>query len=628
MSKGNNQMLYKWNDQINTINTQTKEDEQVDTLQRQIEDPIQAEARKKAEEQSKKTSLKFRDRGRMLSNAEYTYLSDGEQVGAKRTKQSKYMKPVTDALGALDALLSEDHVNLDKAKDISEAFLNVCMACETYIKNRNPWTDEGKARKQMVQDFYEQVSWESTRFSERIEELKNSPEQVEAYDNWGDLLADVRTEKYENGKDGVVVTKGGAGTSEIYIVEKDGEKKYFKENEDLPSDDYRELFDKEIEAISQQEEAYQGEDKEEQQKRFAIRKRILTAAKEFMVYNFGSSKSSAIGLILNSRDEGNLFVEMRMLERKAKINGKSDMQSLASIMDAYSEEEFTQEDAQYVTDAFWNIRKALLMHEIATGDAKIEEGSKMSKRNVATTRMAEMLGIKDLIVPTKMTELVINGKKMRGILMDDANGVCLPDLKEKVPGKKLKYSPEVLKSVLSLQVFDLICGQVDRNGANYLGRTKADNKNVVDRIIGIDNDLAFGKLSYKDISKKGLRGLNRIRNIETGGEFTLPAMDKSLADAILALEPAIINYRMCDILSIEERKALIDRITGVQKAILKRMEYEEKRQREGKKYEKKFISTEEQWEEKRLVIQNGLQTDRRKAENYLTQISYLRSDYI
>ncbi len=44
-------------------------------------------------------------------------------------------------------------------------------------------------------------------------------------------------EKYEDGKDGVSITMGGAGTSEIYIIEKNGVKKFFKQNEGIPEPD-------------------------------------------------------------------------------------------------------------------------------------------------------------------------------------------------------------------------------------------------------------------------------------------------------------------------------------------------------------------------------------------------------
>lgn len=600
MSKEQNETLYKWSDQ--TINTQ-----------------------KSVEEQREQNALKFRNRGKMISEGAYTFLSDGEQIEAKRKKQSKFMKPVTDSLKALDELLTNEKVDIDNSEEISNAFLNVCQTCETYLRNRNPWTAEGKARKAMVQDFYNQVSFESMRFSERIKELKKTPEKAASYANWGELLADVRIEKYENGVDNVLITRGGAGTSDIYIVQKSDTKMFFKENEDMPSDDYREVLDREIEALNSQEERYQGKDKEEHQKTTERRHQILLLLKEFLVQSYGDNKEEAVDAFLGSRDAELLYYnEIRMLEHKRKINGKSQMQSFGGAFDEHKE--FTAEDEKFLKNVLWNMYKAFNMQAIATSGAQIDAGAQMSKRNVAASRMAEMLGIGELIVPTKMTEISIDGKKMRGILMDDADAKDVIELEKEHPN--LRYSPEAIKMLTTLQVFDLICGQVDRHDGNYLCRTKKDKPNVIEKIIGIDNDMAFGKLNYNDILKKGDRGCIRMRNIEKDGKLTVPAMDKEFALKILALEPAIIDYQMCDILSKEERKALIDRIVGVQMAISKRMLFEDKKKKANKKYKTKFLSTNMEWQNKQKDLREKVKKGGRAGEIKLRVTSYLWKDYL
>ena len=61
-------------------------------------------------------------------------------------------------------------------------------------------------------------------------------------------------------------------------------------------------------------------------------------------------------------------------------------------------------------------------------------------------------------------------------------------------------------------------------------------------------------------------------------------MSRELADRILELSPAMLNYEMTGILSRMERMALCDRLKGIQEAILKQRAYEEKHQGEPSKF--------------------------------------------
>ena len=84
-------------------------------------------------------------------------------------------------------------------------------------------------------------------------------------------------------------------------------------------------------------------------------------------------------------------------------------------------------------------------------------------------------------------------------------------------------------------------------------------------------------------------------------------MDDKLAMAIRSLDTKIVDYEMADILTKEERKALINRINGVKKFIDKRLVFEAKnpavesifvRFREQKDEEKAWIDAMESYGKK------------------------------
>ncbi len=94
--------------------------------------------------------------------------------------------------------------------------------------------------------------------------------------------------------------------------------------------------------------------------------------------------------------------------------------------------------------------------------------------------------------------------------------------------------------------------------------------------VKFNNELSFGKLTYKDIQKGKNKGYNYLQNINVDGQWTIPAIDKYLVIAIKNVEAQELDYKLMDLLSKEERDALIDRFSAVKKMILDRLEAETK----------------------------------------------------
>ena len=537
----------------------------------------------------------FSGKEELIRNAKYTYITtEGDRKVEKqgsRTPSKRRMKPILDHLGNLDKLL-DNAFDLEKAEEIQNEFREICIVCEKYIRHRNPWTDEGKARLQMVQDIFEQVKIESLRFSVRVEQLKENPAEA-ANKTWLDILRDVRTEKFEDGVDGAKVTVGGAGTSKVYIVEKDGKKQYFKESEKIPPCDYDVLTREALSLAEDELKAYVADDthtneqKEEFSSKHKSKTDALKAVVSFLKYAF-KDFDSIDDFFDKRRDPGSIMKGLG--EEFQKHQKDPELKNIKkTFRDLWKKKDERDSDYKYVSEALLEMSKRSRCHGIAVYSAGIKEDAELSKRNVASARMAKLLGLNDenhnLIADSKLADVTINGKTMHGILMDEAKGVELSKYSQKSI-YNTRYSADAFRNLLNLQIYDIIMGQVDRNTSNYLGQIK-ENKETASceilNITGIDNDMCGGVLRYSEIFIQGKKGYNKIRNIVVGKEFQPPAIEKELADNIMKLTPEIIHFQFCDILDKDERRAIIDRVSEVQKVIKSLRKHPEK-------HKDKFIS--------------------------------------
>jgi hypothetical protein len=556
----------------------------------------------------------FAGKQSLIRDGLYTYLDrSGHAQRAKRTTPSKkYMLPILDGLRNLDTLLDAPF-NINDEKPIQDCFHSIIVACEHYLENRNPWTREGKARKQMIQDFYEQVKFESIGFAGIVDNMRRGAFGAAAPNTWIEVLSQVRTQTFADGQPGVRITEGGAATSKLYIVEKNGVKRYFKQNEQLPPESYDENLEEEKARLRRENDLYQASAHTQAEKaaysdRVNRRLRGLSLIRKYLFRECRDDENTVFSFLCHHADKNDLLQEMvnrfsrhhefatfidplvqerdrligELNQIKADYTAATDAAARQTQKDLYDAKykEYKDCDLEYLHSAVIQIKKDMLAHAIAVHDAKVAPSSELSKRNVATSRMARLLGLDGMIVSSQMAEVEINGNRMRGIIMDEAPGKPAPDIDE-AHRRPVMYSSNAFRQLLNLQVFDIICGQVDRHMGNYVCQEDASQRTHIGltSIIGIDNDMSFGTLTYKDISERGTQGLNRMRNIEIDGNLYAPFIDYDLYERLRNITEEQINYEMCDILSKEERKALFDRIKGVQTAFEKRMKYESKNSR-------------------------------------------------
>ncbi|MCR5098725.1 MAG: hypothetical protein K6B14_07250 [Lachnospiraceae bacterium] len=209
--------------------------------------------------------------------------------------------------------------------------------------------------------------------------------------------------------------------------------------------------------------------------------------------------------------------------------------------------------------------------ETASG-AGIAPGAELSSRNVSTSRLAKRLGFSDIIAESQTVVLSRDdGTVVRANAMEGVETQTMSDLMDycRREGIELKMSPKAVKQLMNMELFDIICGQVDRNSNNYnvFYEFSQDKKTVtVTSLKGIDNDMSFGTLEYGTYPGK-------LYGLTSWSRCSMPFMDEAAYNMIVGLKQTDIE-QLCleqmDIRSPQEILALKLRIVGLQQELIKR----------------------------------------------------------
>lgn len=346
---------------------------------------------------------------------------------------------------------------------------------------------------------------------------------------WINVLGEMRTSRINLDEEHVEM--GGAGTSEVTIIGEGEHKTFFKDEEQL------------ISIRGEYDRTFLGEQCPPAQR--AAFEKLRTVINDNM----------------NSRAYQTLDSVSRISQPQARLD------AIEQLM-PYGEYHIDWKD-QAVQQAFeallprlskWQTRKYVCQV------AGIDEGTILSTRNVATSRMAKLLNMPQIVAESKTVTLEQRGRQLRkGNLMDRAKGIQNSTIIQdtEAQNKEVRYTPEALRQMVNLQVMDTLCAQVDRNLSNFCAVTETVGKTVyLKSIQGIDNDMAFGKLSYQEVnSKYGL--LQCLPHIEVDGHCTLRALDADLVAAVCALTDETVIQTFADLLQRDEISALLSRLHGL-----------------------------------------------------------------
>lgn len=404
--------------------------------------------------------------------------------------------------------------------DIQSRYRKLIGCCDDYvISHKRTWTASGKARKQMVMRIRKVAEYEQNKLSTDARAIYDSLGVPTA---WGDVLGILRTANID--MDHHQVQKTGGATSEVKVIEYNKNNKLFfkKEEKLLP---------------------------------------MTTDLKNQLENDSVCKKHKKVlnKLISCIKDDDYRDTNSNVL---AKCTEYSDVfYSVPDIINSFSKRELRE--LQEILPVFLPVYRKIYTRYGVAAEAKIGLNQDLSKRNIATSRMAGLLGLSDLV--TASIPVSLHSKQApeeKGVATVMAKGAQLNAISAaKLP---LEAGPEAVKELINLQLLDFICGQVDRNTSNlFFEYEEKDGKRILTHVTGIDSDMAFGLLSYEDLTE-GESGLLQAMPLEFAGNCLLPVMDETLCESILALNRESITHVLADLLNQEELDALWGRIEKTQ----------------------------------------------------------------
>ncbi|MCL2633134.1 MAG: hypothetical protein FWD34_01320 [Oscillospiraceae bacterium] len=447
--------------------------------------------------------------------------------------------------------------------DIKASYIKVIDSCDEYLaKKDSKWkySRVGEERVRMVKALRESALYENSIVSEthaKAVEMLNKNEyywrdgkpSLKAL-HWHFVVHMMRTETIEVKEE--ESSKAGAGTSDVLVIGNEvGKRQFFKETEVLrtAADEVPEIVNKKLGEIEKTDTFFIFENG------FEAFKELFKDA-EFRSYFDGLAGSFAFRPDMKDLTDNKI---------KEEIHAVFNAITLDEIM--YGKETVNNfEAALENTDfckAMYSIMKPIarnLARETACENAGIKVGSVLSTRNVATSRMADILGAGDLIARSRVVDVKQGTKTRRGIVMQEAIGkeILLHSEEEQ---NVIRKSPDFMRERSRLFIMDYICSQTDRHDYNFFVNLKKEGNKDTVKITGIDNDMAFGTIT------KGFGVSSEANLFDENGKLKLPYLDVKTASSIMALTPEIIAHNFCDLLSADELSALMKRVKKIFNAV-------------------------------------------------------------
>ena len=448
------------------------------------------------------------------------------------------------------------------AARLLRCYARMLDACEIYLA-RTARTGKGKARQNIVRQLRELAALDIDGARVAMDQVGTMSDDEIQGASWRDVL--LRSRQYEVQLDvefGQLGVTGGQA-SKVYKIPGAGGLSYFKEEEN-----YHRVLD--------------SEEKERDRVAVEVSRKIADQA----------NLSARVRKILEESFGGDIRCIIENPEIWNKIGSDTDSvrKELVKFRDA---------NQMKVSAA---VKQAGLGFEIITSENRLNlrldenKSANISRRNVATTRIADLLGIGDVIARSRTAKITDSaGNSMVGNLMEGAKGVVGSEaLAMRVDRKAIAYAqrtgnydvtkhnfdeygsemdfdqPVMQKGMTSLQVLDALCGQQDRHRENYL--VELDEEGNAIGLKGIDNDFSFGRSDLDQASKGANRDLNsKLRDVVQQGQIVLPHMDKQLALNILALNDSTVKYALADLITQEEIDWFLRRLHDMQAALRKEM---------------------------------------------------------
>ena len=201
-----------------------------------------------------------------------------------------------------------------------------------------------------------------------------------------------------------------------------------------------------------------------------------------------------------------------------------------------------------------------------TGVIELDVGNELSSRNIASSRVAELLGIGGIVAHSEKMIVRSGDKVTAGCFMEFAEGVDITAKGERSRRVLDQIDATIhpagfYKDMTSMEVFDYLCAQNDRHGRNMfykLGEPDGQGRRAIIGLQGIDSDLAFGD---KDRQMSETQGLMN--------EMTFISSD--LADKVNALDEDTLRYAIGDLIPENQIQMMMSRVEKFKEHMNKNM---------------------------------------------------------
>lgn len=507
------------------------------------------------------------DTERLTGNRRTAYLS------SKKKKDSEMMREVKEALQNVTNFYTETSMAAtqeefeEQLTTLRGYYDELKKKCGTYLREKKGgwkrvYHGEGYRRYQLVKNAQTKALAELAILEGRAKLVFEAFADVEEENErplWVNVLAEARTRKLDLRREdtGRIEHCGGNTSNVLKLTAPNGEIAYIKKNEkNAPAErKARGFIANYMETNSARTMLSEGVTEQEILGMLSFLNDCLTNKQPIRHYFIESNKVSAVHFETGQVTAA-LFADAL---GQVHIQIPEELQRL-----------FRTRHADQLIKEFGSFYfRSYTSHEIATNTVRMDENSIITDRNVATYRLAELLGLTELIpATTKVAFTDQDGKEQRGILMAEARGKELWEADEQVSDSKRGRIPErfffdkhIVFQMNSLQIMDVIAGQVDRHNSNMM--MEYDGERII-KVKGIDNDLCFGKMTYKEILKHQDPEDN-IKPLEDKDGIKLKYIDKKVYESVLALNDEMIRYTFADLLTKAEMEGLLDRLHGVQK---------------------------------------------------------------
>ncbi len=413
----------------------------------------------------------------------------------------------------------------------------------------------------ILENLRKQTKVDRSQFKDKVVQYRSyiagSAEEAAKNHTWFDAWKYVRSVSYDldEKNNGLETKTTGAGSSMITLI-KDTKKKqtvYFRQGESAGGWDSEELARNFMESIKG--EIRLGDD---------IKENLKTAFGQIMDKDTLEWVKGAS----DGDDEEDYQNAIEYLETKDLSTYRGNSKTIEDFIqtkvcptllkDIY--QNANGQDKEEIKKAFRLFAKKQFQWTFSFQLAKIDPEQSLTDRNVATSRLAGYLGISSMVSDSRTAVIKKDGKEVMGNVMEDSRGKEIEEMEG-----EWTYSDKAIGQVYTLQVFDMICGQIDRHKKNYHIIEKNHN---VNSIKAIDNDMSFGGLKWADIEK----GHQRITILT---ECHVRAMPIAVINQILSLDKTVLQEALGDILDSKCMEALRDRLEGVKKSIIEYAKKEE-----------------------------------------------------